>query len=61
MDPLDPMMAPLPAVRVNPVPRAFCVTGIDCFGPFEAKRGRGSHKVYGVIFTCLTCRAVHLK
>lgn len=59
--PENPIMAPLPPARVNPAPRPFTHTGIDFFGPIVVSQGRRSVKAYGVLFTCLTCRAVHLE
>ena len=54
-------MADLPADRVKPDDPPFTKVGIDFFGPFETKRGRSLLKRYGVMFTCLTTRAVHLE
>ncbi|KAK5907107.1 hypothetical protein CesoFtcFv8_004990 [Champsocephalus esox] len=34
---------------------------MDCFGPFVIKRGRKECKRYGLIFTCLSSRAVHIE
>lgn len=53
-------MADLPVDRVDPSP-PFLYTGIDCFGPFNTKQGRKEFKRYGLLFTCLSCRAIHLE
>ena len=61
--PRNPEMASLPADRVEPTQKAFYVTGIDFFGPIMVTRGRGRKcvKNYGVVFSCLTSRAIHLE
>ena len=53
-------MADLPEDRVNPSP-PFTVTGCDAFGPYIVKEGRKSLKRYGLVFTCMACRAIHLE
>jgi len=54
-------MSDLPHERVTPGEPPFTVVGVDYFGPFYVKRGRCMEKRYGVIFTCLTIRAVHIE
>ncbi|KAL2077938.1 hypothetical protein ACEWY4_025623 [Coilia grayii] len=54
-------MADLPGSRVTPERPPFTCVGVDYFGPFEVKRGRSLVKRYGVLFTCLTIRAVHIE
>ena len=54
-------MADLPEDRLQPDQPPFTNVGVDFFGPFEIKRGRSLIKRYGVIFTCLTVRAVHIE
>ncbi|XP_074641192.1 uncharacterized protein LOC141898938 [Tubulanus polymorphus] len=54
-------MADLPQERLLPDNPPFTNTGTDYFGPCEVKRGRCIEKRYGVIFTCLVTRAVHLE
>ncbi|XP_060587192.1 uncharacterized protein LOC132742745 [Ruditapes philippinarum] len=53
-------MADLPTDRVDPCP-PFTYCGVDYFGPFLVEEGRRELKRYDVIFTCLTCKAVHME
>ncbi|XP_039547061.1 uncharacterized protein LOC120492841 [Pimephales promelas] len=53
-------MADLPHDRTDPSP-PFTYCGMDCFGPFYTKQGRKTHKRYGLLFTCLCSRAVHVE
>ena len=51
-------MADLPEERVEPSsPFTYC--GFDCFGPFIVKEGRKELKRFGLLFTCMSSRAVH--
>ena len=53
-------MSDLPSDCVTPVP-AFCYSGVDYFGPYVVTVGRKTHNRYGVLFTCLSSRAVHIE
>lgn len=55
------VMADLPAARVSKPDKPFSYVGVDFFGPILVKFKRGKAKRYGCIFTCLSCRAVHLE
>ena len=57
---LQQKMSDLPVERTSTEP-PFTYTGSDLFGPFLIKQGRKERKYYGVIFTCLASRAVHLE
>ena len=59
--PHEQKMADLPSDRVTPDKPPFSFVGVDCFGPFIVKRGRSLEKRYGVIFTCLSIRAIHIE
>ena len=53
-------MSDLPSDRVLPAaPFTYC--GIDCFGPWVIKEGRKEMKRYGLLFTCMPSRAVHIE
>ena len=58
---MQQMMADLPADRLKPDDPPFTRVGVDYFGPIEVKRGRSMVKRYGVVFTCLAIRAVHIE
>ena len=53
-------MADLPDARFDDA-RAFSSVGVDYFGPMLVKRFRKTEKRYGVLFTCLATRAIHLE
>ena len=56
------LMSPLPNERVLPTP-PWTYTSVDLFGPIEhvdMVRKRLKEKCWGVIFTCMVSRAVHL-
>ena len=58
---VEQMMADLPLDRITPDEPPFSRFEVDYFGPFQVKRSRTSVRRYGIIFTCLTTRAVHLE
>ena len=59
--PPKPLMAPLPRQRVQPHQPPFSRFGIDYFGPLTVTVGRRSEKRYGVLYTCLATRALHVE
>ena len=61
--PLTQVMADLPPERVLPDKPPFSFVGIDYFGPFITKeyRRQTTNKRWGVVFSCLSTRAVHLE
>lgn len=53
-------MANLPPERIEATP-PFTYSDMDCFGPFYVKDGRKEQKRYGLLFTCMCSRAVHIE
>lgn len=56
-----PQMAALPVARLAAFQRPFTFVGVDYFGPIYVSVGRRREKRWGVLFTCLTIRAVHVE
>ncbi|XP_053403242.1 uncharacterized protein LOC128558339 [Mercenaria mercenaria] len=59
------IMSDLPQDRLEPAP-PFTYVGVDAFGPWNvtARRTRGgkaNSKRWGILFTCLTIRAIHIE
>ena len=57
---IAPVMEDLPEERLD-ASTAFTNVGVDYFGPFNVKIGRGNEKRCCCLFTCLTMRAVHIE
>ena len=53
-------MSDLPADRLDPAP-PFSHSGVDYFGPYYIREGRSEKKRWGVMFTCLVTRAIHIE
>ena len=53
-------IADLPQDRLEPSP-PFTFCAVDYFGPWHVKEGRRDVKRYGVLFTWMASRAIHLE
>ena len=58
--PQEQKMADLPPERTEPA-EPFTHCAVDCFGPFYIKDRRSQLKRWGLLFTCLASRAIHLE
>ena len=57
---VEQKMSDLPEDRVE-VSTPFSYCAVNYFGPFMIKDGRKELKRYGVLFTCMSSRAVHVE
>ena len=58
--PRQPKMADLPPERFDSS-HAFSTVGLDFFGPILVRKFRRTEKRFGLLFTCLATRAIHLE
>ena len=59
--PIRQLMGDLPQSRVVPHNKPFLHTGCDYFGPFIYREGRSDKKAWGLLFTCMSSRALHVE
>ncbi|KAJ8280810.1 hypothetical protein GJAV_G00059300 [Gymnothorax javanicus] len=55
-----PSMANLPPSSLRLYKPVFYSTGLDCFGPFQIRVGRRNEKRWGILYKCLTTKAVYI-
>lgn len=58
--PCEQRMSDLPVDRVE-AEAPFTYSAVDYFGPFLVKSGRSEVKRWGVVYTCLSMRAIHIE
>ncbi|XP_059058376.1 uncharacterized protein LOC131851829 [Achroia grisella] len=56
-----PVKGNLPKERLDAYARPFTRCGMDCFGPMWVTIGRRREKRWGLLFTCMVTRAVHIE
>ena len=59
--PIRQLMADLPTARLAGHTKAFYNTGCDYFGYMLFREGRSERKAWGLLFTCMTTRAIHVE
>ena len=59
--PIRQLMADLPVCRVSVTNKPFKFCGCDYLGPFTYRQNRNHCKAWGLLFTCLCTRAIHVE
>ena len=54
-------MADLPECRVTATEKPFKYCGVDYLGPFTYRQFRSDCKTWGILFTCLCTRCIHVE
>ena len=58
---IETLMSDLPLSRTSAHKKPFADCGIDYFGPLMFKEGRSLKKAWGLLFTCMASRAIHVE
>ena len=59
--PVRQLMGDLPNSRIAAHNKPFFHTGCDYFGPITYREGRSDKKAWGLLFSCMASRAVHVE
>ena len=59
--PVRQLMADLPECRVTATNKPFKFCGVDYLGPFIFRQNRSDCKAWGLLFTCLCTRCIHVE
>ena len=59
--PIRQLMADLPVCRVTATNKPFKFSGCDFLGPLKFRQGRSECKAWGLLFTCLCTRCIHVE
>ena len=59
--PIRQLMADLPVCRVTATNKPFKFSGVDYLGPFVLRQNRSDCKAWGLLFTCLCTRCIHVE
>ena len=59
--PVRQLMSDLPQSHITANKKSFFYCGLDYFGPMTFVEGRSHRKAWGLLFTCMSSRAVHVE
>ena len=59
--PIRQLMGELPSCRVTICNKPIKFSGVDYFGPYLYRQGRSECKAWGLLFTCLCIRCLHVE
>ena len=59
--PIRQLMADLPECRVTATEKPFKFCGVDYLGPFTFRQNRSDCKAWGILFTCICIRCIHVE